>query len=254
MYDKRIKIFVILSALLLLLCLLRLIQMQLLPDSSLQDEIEELKRQRGLSRQLKTIRGRILDRKHRVLAVDEPQFNLHINYRLISFADERVIRNKLLRAAKKNDPVKAEAKVQQEIHAKRDDLQQIINKCTYFLKRAVIEEKIKNINDRVWNLRTFVAWVRNEPDSDILKKYNHITDVRLSEAIADFKKKFPKKDERLLLISKVDDIADMDKSWPLLELKTDDDIFTAQVEFMDVDGVEILPKGHRFYRPGTSTR
>jgi len=251
MYDKRIKIFVILSALLLLLCLLRLTQMQLLPDSSLQDEIEELKRQRGRSRQLKTIRGRILDRKHRVLAVDEPQFNLHINYRLSSFADERVRRSKLLRAAKKNDPVKAEAKVQQEIHAKLEDLQQIINKCTYFgLERTDIEERIKNINNRIWNLRTFVAWARNEPDSDILKKYNRITNVPLSEAIANFEKKFPDKDKRLELIGEVDDISDMDKSLPLLELKTDDDIFTAQLEFMDVDGVQILPKGHRFYPYG----
>jgi len=190
MYDKRIKIFVIFSAVLLLLCLLRLTQMQLLPASSLQDEIEELKRQRGLSRQLKTIRGRILDRKVRVLAVDEPQFNLHINYRLISFADERVIRSKLLKAEQKNDPVKAKAKAQQEIQAKLEDLRQIIDKCTYFgPQRADIEERIKNINDRIWNLRTFVAWARKEPDSNILKKYNHITDVPLSEAIADFEKK-----------------------------------------------------------------
>ena len=251
MYDKRIKIFVILSAALLLLCLLRLTQMQLLPDSSLQDEIEELKRQRGLSRRLKTIRGKILDRKGKVLAADEPQFHLHINYRLISFADERVIRGKLLRAAKKNDPVKAKAKVREEIQAKLEDLQQIIDKCTYFgLQRVDIEEKIKNINNRIWNLRTFVAWARNEPDSNILKKYNHITDVPLSEAIADFEKKFPDKDQRLERIGEVDDIADMDKSWPLLELKTDDDIFTAQLEFMDVDGVQILPKGHRFYPYG----
>ena len=253
MYDKRIKIFVILSAALLLLCLLRLIQMQLLPDSSLQDEIEELKRQRGRSLQLKTIRGTILDRKGRVLAVDEPQFNLHINYRLTSFADERVTRSKLLRAAQKNDPVKAKAKVQQEIHAKLEDLQQIIGKCTYFgLQRTDIEERIKNKNNLIWNLRTFVAWARNEPDSNIIKKYNHITDVPLSEAIADFEKKFPNKDQRLELVGKVDDISDMDKSWPLLELKTDDDIFTAQLEFMDVDGVQILPKGHRFYPYGSA--
>jgi penicillin-binding protein 2 len=251
MYDKRIKIFVIISAALLLVCLLRLIQMQLLPDSSLQGEIEELKRQRGLSRQLKTIRGRILDRNGRVLAIDEPKFNLHINYRLISFADERVIRGKLLRAAQKNDPVKAKTKVQQEIQAKLEDLQQIIDKCTYFgFQRTDVEERIKNINNRIWNLRIFVAWARNGPDSNILKKYNHITNVPLSEAIADFEKKFPKKDERLERVSKVDDIADMDKNWPLLELKTDDDIFTAQLEFMDVDGVQILPKGHRFYPYG----
>ena len=71
MYDKRIKIFVIISALLLLVCLLRLIQMQLLPTSSVQSDIEELKRQRGQSQELKTVRGEILDRTgKKVLAAD----------------------------------------------------------------------------------------------------------------------------------------------------------------------------------------
>ena len=229
MYDKRIKIFVILSAALLLLCLLRLIQMQLLPDSSLQDEIEELKRQRGRSRRLKTIRGRILDRKGRVLAADEPQFHLHINYRLTSFADERVIRSKLLRAAEKNDPVKAKAKVQQEIHAKLENLYQIVDKCTHFgPPRADIENKIKKINDSIWNLRTHLAWKRNYP--------NHPS----------FEQAEPSAEKRLLLATGVD-IAEMHKSWPLVELKTDDDIFTAQLEFMDVNDVQILAKGSRVY-------
>jgi penicillin-binding protein 2 len=43
------------------------------------------------------------------------------------------------------------------------------------------------------------------------------------------------------------DIAEMHKSWPLVELKTDDDIFTAQLEFMDVNDVQILAKGSRVY-------
>jgi len=108
MYDKRIKIFVILIAALFLGCLLRLIQMQLLPDSSLQDEIAQLKLQRGLSRQLKTVRGKILDRNGKILAADEPKFKLHINYRLSSFLDERVQQAKLLRAAQKNNMVQTQ--------------------------------------------------------------------------------------------------------------------------------------------------
>jgi len=54
----------------LLMCVLRLAQMQLLADSGLQDEIAKLKQQRGSSRQLKTVRGRILDRNGNVLAAD----------------------------------------------------------------------------------------------------------------------------------------------------------------------------------------
>ena len=249
MYEKRIKIFVILSAVLLLVCLLRLIQMQLRYDSALQDEIAELKQQRGLSRQLKTVRGKILDRKGKVLATDEPQFQLYINYKLNCFMDERVQRGKLLRIAGKPNAEPIASDVQEEQKTKLEDLQQIIDKCVYFgLEREYIENRIKEINDKMWDLRTFVAWVRNDPEPDILEKYEHkVNSVPLSEAILSFEGKFPDEEERLLLISKVDDIVDMGKDWPLLELKTDDDIFTAQLEFMNVDGVQILAKGHRLY-------
>ena len=252
MYDRRIKIFIILIALLLLVCLLRLAQMQLRDDSFYRAEIAELKRQKGRSRQLKTARGKILDRKGRVLAVDEPRFQLCISYKLSRFADERLRRAELLGAAKKTDPNTASADVQKELETKLEHLRQIIDKCVHFgLERTYIENKIKKINDKIWNLRTFLAWRRNGANPDILEKYNNrIINVPGPVAIADFKKKYPDEDKRFLLISKVDDIAEMNKTCPLLELKTDDDIFTAQLEFMNVDGVQILPKGHRYYPYG----
>ena len=239
MYDKRIKIFIVASAVVLLVCVLRLVQMQLLPNSSVHDEIAELKRQRGLSRQLKTVRGRILDRKGKVLAGDQPQFQLCINYRLSRFLDEPFDLAQSGTGSKK----------QKELQARSEDLEQVIDKCNQFgLISERVEAHIKEINKRIWNLRTFVAWVRNGADEGVLEKYGHkIGSIPLSEAIADFEKKFPDKQQQLLLISKVDDIAEMDKDWPLLELKTDDDVFTAQLEFADIDGVEILPKGQRSY-------
>ncbi len=235
MYNKRIKIFVIFSVLLLLVCLLRLTQMQLLPDSSLQDDIAELKRQRGLFRQLKTLRGRILDRKGRILAVDELRFQLCINYGLSSFLDEHVRQAKLLRTTRQAQRAGANltlSDVRKELKAKLEDLQQIIEKCTYFgLERADIENKIKTINDDIWNLREHLAWKRNCPNQD-------------------FAQAVPDANGRLLLTAQVD-IAEMHKSWPLLELKTDDDIFAAQLEFMDVDGIQILPTAQRFYPFGS---
>jgi penicillin-binding protein 2 len=251
MYDKRVKIFVIVIGLLLLVCVLRLVQMQLLADSSLQDAIAEL--QQGKAHQLKTVRGTILDRKGKVLAVDEPRFQLCIEYKLSRFLDERVARARLLRAAKQNNAEAALPKVQKELQAGLDNLQQVIEKCTRFgHERAEIEQKIKNINDRMWNLRTFVAWVRNGPDPNIVDKYGkEINSVPLSEAIADFARKFPDEDERLLLVGKVADVAEMGTTQPLLELETDDDIFAAQVEFLDSDAVEILPGARRFYPFGS---
>ncbi len=252
MYDKRVKIFVVVSGLLLLVCVLRLIQMQLLRDSSLQDAIAAL--QQGRSCQLKTVRGKIFDRKGKELAADEPRFQLCIEYKLSCFLDDRVTKAKLLKAARGSNAEAALPKVQKELQAGLDNLQQIIEKCTRFgRRRAEIEQKLKNINDRMWNLRTFVAWVRNGPDPNIVDKYGQeINSVPLSEAIADFQRKFPDDDGRLLLIAKVADVAEMGTTQPLLELETDDDIFAAQVEFLDFDGVEILPGARRFYPYGSA--
>jgi len=253
MYGKRIKIFVILIALLLLVFLLRLALMQLQSDTFYQAKIAELMLKEGRSWQLKTVRGRILDRNGKVLAVDEPKFQLCIDYKLSSFLDERFRRAEILRAAAEPDSDVTLSEVEKRLKAGKDDLQQIIDKCTYFgLGRADITDRIKKINDRMWNLRTFLAWVRNGADPHLLQKYNHkINSVPLPEAIASFESKFPDRDKRLLLVSKVDDIADMRKPWPLLELRTDDDIFAAQLGFLDAKGVEIVAAAQRFYPHGS---
>jgi penicillin-binding protein 2 len=138
-----------------------------------------------------------------------------------------------LRAARKDDPEKAKDKVWKEIQTKLKDLEQIVDKCTYFgLERSDIEDRIKQINDKIWNLRTHLAWKRNFPDRD-------------------FKQAVPDPNDRLLLAARVD-IAEMHKSWPLLELKTDDDIFTAQLEFLDIADVNILPRARRSYPYGSA--
>jgi penicillin-binding protein 2 len=252
MYDKRIKIFVILSAALLLVCLLRLTQMQLLPSSSVQSDIEELKRQRGQSRQLKTVRGKILDRTgKKVLAVDEPHFQLCINYKITCFMDDRVRQGKLLRAADKED-ADAVAEAQKEMDVGLADLNQIISKCAQFkaVEPSEIKTEIQKINDFIWNLRAFQAWARKFPDSEVREKYNSIISIPDYEAMADFENKETDPTERLRLVNKVD-ITEMHRPWPLLELKTDDDIFAAQLEFLNVEGIQILPEARRSYPYGS---
>ncbi len=226
--------------------------MQLLSGSFYRDRIAKLKLQKGLSRQLKTIRGRILDRKGGVLAADELKFQLNINYSLSSFLDERVRKGKLLSVAEKSRADAASSELQEELETKRQDLQQIIDKCAQFkaVKPSEITNEIQKINDFIWNRRKFHAWRSNFPDSEVFQNYNDIISIPLAEAIADFEKKQPHPLKRLQLVNKVD-IAEMHKSYPLLELKTDDDIFTAQLEFLDIDDVQILPKAHRFYPFGS---
>ena len=251
MYDKRIKIFVIISALLLLVCLLRLTQMQLLPTSSVQSDIEELKRQRGQSQELKTVRGKILDRTGKALATDEPQFQLCINYKLTCFMDDRIREDRLSSAAEKEDP-DAVANVQKKLDLGLTDLNQIINKCAQFkgVEPTEIKNEIRKINDYIWNQRTFQAWARKFPNSEVFQNYDIIS-IPAYEAIADFEKKEPDRQKRFRLVSKVD-IAEMHKPWPLLDLKTDDDIFAAQLEFLKVDDIQILPKARRIYPYGTA--
>ena len=250
MYSKRVKIFVIFSALLLGACLLRLAQMQLLTSASLQHEIAELKRQRGQSKQLKTIRGRILDRNGRVLAVDEARFSVHINYGLCSYLDERVQQMLLDGAAGQADPDKAVTKAKEEISTKLEELEQIINTCARLgaVDPVQITNEIQKTNDRVWNLRMDQAWRRNFRNSEVFDNYGN--GVPFSIAMADFEEKEPDPDKRRRLAGKVD-IAEMHRNWPLLELQTDDDIFAAQLEFLDTEGIAILPQEHRFYPYGT---
>ncbi|MDH4238775.1 MAG: penicillin-binding transpeptidase domain-containing protein [Phycisphaerae bacterium] len=217
--------------------------------------IDELKLQQGVSRQLQTIRGKILDRKGRVLATNEPQFQLHINYTLCCLFDERVRRAKLLTVAERSMLAKEKPslyKVRKELDAKLEILSKIIYKCSFFGQGQLdIEEQIASINNRIWNLRTFLAWRRNDPDPKIIAKYGRVSNVPLSVAIEDFEKKFPDVDQRLLLIEEIQKIPEMNKGWRLLELKTDADVFDAQLEFMDIEGIEILPKESRSYPYGS---
>lgn len=227
MYSKRIKIFIGFSLGLLLICLGRLGQMQMLSVSQVQHDIAELKQQRGLTLQLNTLRGKILDRKGRVMAYDKPTFALNIDYSLSSYWDERIQQARLLLAAKKDDP-NAISKTKAEIHNRIEDIKLIIDKCRYFgYEPNEIENEIQNINDYIWNMRTYLAWKRNYPDQE-------------------FEQAVPDLEKRLMLAYQVD-IAEMYKSYPLFYLDTDDDIFTAQLEFKDIDGIVILPQAQRFY-------
>jgi penicillin-binding protein 2 len=252
MYDKRVKIFIAISLAMLLMCVVRLAQMQLVPDSDLQDEIARLKQQRGTSRQLKTVRGRILDRNGNVLAADMPRFQICINYRLSSFLDDRVVEARRIQAADK-DANPSLVKFYNTVEAKRNQINEVvIPGCAKFgMNEQEVRDKIKAINDGIWNLRAFLAWRRGNPDPNLMEKYRgRITSIPFTEAMADFESRYdPAK--RLQRITRVVEIPEMERPLPLLELKTDDDIFAAQLEFMDINDIKILPAGYRQYPYGS---
>jgi cell division protein FtsI/penicillin-binding protein 2 len=104
MFNKRVKIFVAIIAVMLLLSVLRLAHIQLIKNSYYQEKITELKHQWWSHIQLKTLRGKILDRKENILAADTPRFTLNITYDLTEYLDDRIIQAKITRAQKENKP------------------------------------------------------------------------------------------------------------------------------------------------------
>jgi penicillin-binding protein 2 len=248
MYKKRMAILVIAGTILLGVCVLRLIDMQLLSTSFYREQVAQLRIQSGSFQQVRTMRGKILDRKGQILAEDEPKFWLAVNYDLSRYLDERVFQALSLRA-KSKEPDANTSGLQQEFADRQEDLELLIDKCVQFgMPRQDVVVRLQKINDKIWNLRTFFAWARNSPNSDILKKYSrNLNNVPLTEAMADFEKKFPDPCDRLLLINKVDDIAELKKAQPVVELKSEDAVFAARVEFLKVPGVEVIAKDQRVY-------
>ena len=142
MYEKRVKVFIGVSLGVLLICMLRLAQMQLFTSPSLRDEIAEATELRGPSKQLKTLRGKILDRRGEILAADMPQFQLCINYNLSCFLDDRVVLAKFA-AARMRSSNPSLYEVHKQVDDKRQDLERILDKCSRFGRsREQIEAKI----------------------------------------------------------------------------------------------------------------
>jgi penicillin-binding protein 2 len=232
-------------------CIVRLAEMQLVSNSYYREQVAQLRVQSGAHHQVRTLRGKILDRKGEVLACDEPRFWVGIDYELSRYLDERVRQAMALAAAAKNPEEDTNA-IEREFASRLADLDLLIYKCVGFgMSKSDVILRLQKSNDRIWNLRTFFAWARNNPGVEVLEKYNrNLSHIPLTEAIADFEKRFPDPRERLLLINKVDDIAEAEEVLPVVELKTEDDVFAARVEFLNVNGVEIIARSVRVYSFG----
>jgi penicillin-binding protein 2 len=227
MYTKRIKIFIILSSLMLLACIIRLAQMQLLPHSSVQVEIDKLKNIEAKTEQLLSVRGKIYDRKGRELAVDKPTFWLNIDYRLSQYWDPNVLDSLRLLADRENKP-NARQKIEEQIQNKAEEIKNIMNMCINFgFEVPQIQQEIESINKRIWDLRYYLAWK------------NKSTTQPFEEIV-------PDPNERMLMAYNFR-IPAMYESYSLFELVTDNDVFIAQFEFMDIEGIEVVSKGKRYY-------
>ncbi|MCU0913674.1 MAG: penicillin-binding transpeptidase domain-containing protein [Planctomycetes bacterium] len=242
-YENRVKVFLGVSLAVLLVCIVRLAQLQLSAPGPVQAEIDQLKELGTRARQFQTLRGKILDRRGATLAADMPQFEVRINYRLSCYLDDRVAQAKLAAV-----PMADQYKVHQQIKGRRQDLERILAKCARFgLNRVQAETNLQNLNDTVWNIRSFFYWARNQPDADLMAKYGGLNSVPVSQAIAALERRYPEAAERNRRIAALEDVPDLERDGTLLELKTEDEVTEAQLEFTDCNDVEVLPTGQRYY-------
>ncbi|MGA2916387.1 MAG: penicillin-binding transpeptidase domain-containing protein [Sedimentisphaerales bacterium] len=229
MSGRRLKIFAFLCFLLTSLCVARLAFIQLNPRSVWQSQLEKIYASR--SKELPSLRGKILDRNGKILATDEARFALCIDYQFARLLDERFWKVQLLRAL--NDGENAEnagEKIRKKFTDDFNTLNQIIYKCAQFKNLSPDDIKTQiseQINEPIWQLRYYLAGKRKYPQQD-------------------FETAEPDADQRLLLAAEVD-VAEMHQPQELFRLENDDDVLAAQLKFIDTPGIEVQPRAERIY-------
>ena len=220
------------AAIAVAICVARLAQLQFIRIYDAKDQIR-------VSRilepyQLPTLRGNILDRNNNILAEDKPVFHLNISYQLTKLLDKRY-ENAAIAAMMKKDENLTKSVAQEEFRKKYkqniEDLSDIIDKCvkTKDITARQVMDQFNDINNQIWSLRQHFAWRRNFPGAD--------------ESLETLE---PNPQKRALMTLEID-LAEMYYSYPLIDLHDESEKLEAQLEFVDIDGVEISPRPQRQY-------
>ncbi|MFA6187145.1 MAG: penicillin-binding transpeptidase domain-containing protein [Phycisphaerae bacterium] len=229
MYNKRLKIFALFCGLFALVCVIRLGCIQLNSSSVWQSQLEKIRT--GANKVLPALRGRILDRNGKILAVNEARFALCIDYKYARLADERFWQAELQRDIRKyGDSDDLAEKIRTEYAEDFNNLNKIILKCAEFTGQTFEQVKTQineQINEPVWQLRFYLAWKRKCPDKV-------------------FETDIPDGNDRLVLASYID-VAEMHYSQELFKFENDDEVLAAQLKFIDTPGVEIQSGSERIY-------
>ncbi len=248
MYKRRLLIFIFVCVVACLVCIGRLAYLQLGLGDDYRRQIEEMRILGPM--QLPTIRGSILDRSGNVVAIDKPSFYLYANYELTRLLDDRFWQGIILERKKPGQTEKqVEALVREEFQDRLALLLEIIYKSAEITNTdwGEVESRIRRINDRIWNMRRFFAWLNKFPNSSMREKYRAKgRAVPVAEALKDFEKHVPDADERLGLTMDVD-LKVMHQPQRLMELVGEDELLQAQLEFVDTEMVEILAHPKRVY-------
>lgn len=232
MFHLRLKIFIALCISGLLVTVGRLLILQ---TTGVEAAREGIAAQQILAPQQRpTIRGQILDRHDRPLALDIPAFYLQIKYQLTRYRDPRwregVIRYRT-RGEKTREQVEGElAEKWAEPMGRLNKAIDLANVLANVSEEDILGE-IDQINNQVWKLARRVWWRRRNRQASWDEYY------AIRETI---------EPEKVVTV----DLMEMYQSYPLLELKTEEDLLRAQVELIDLDGLEIKPLAKRHYPYG----
>ncbi|OQY05021.1 MAG: hypothetical protein B6I25_06250 [Planctomycetales bacterium 4572_13] len=235
MYHYRLKILIILCVGGLVIAVGRLMTLQTFQAKKARQELVEM-RKKPL-KQRPTVRGKILDRYGNPLAIDKPAFFLHINYQLTRYRDSRWREACILRSLTK-DKTRAETECQlYEEKWKEDieDLEQSIDLAWQLadVSREEIEENVKQINNQIWEQSRYIWWKRRNQEKTWLQYRTKRESILVTDIVAV-------------------DLAEMYQTYPLVELKTPQDLQRAQIELLRLTHLEIKSEAKRDYPYGSA--
>ena len=250
MYKRRLYSFVLLCAVFIVLCVVRLAQLQLVRGRDYRLSIEQARILDPM--QLPTVRGSILDRDGNALAVDTATFSLYINYSLSRLLDDRFWKSSILvRTNDNTTPPQAESELRKSLADAPARLDKVLEVCSDFQdgNREDIRRRIEEINDRIWRMREFFAWKWCGRTSPTRTRYDaDNSSVSHDDIVADLIEQYPDEKERSRLILDVNlrEMTD-DYRYKLLDLLPGEEVFLAQEQFGDLDGVVIDAQPSRKY-------
>lgn len=229
MYHLRLKILILLCISGLAVAVGRLLILQTAHVDEARQELADLRIMPPQQRP--TIRGKILDRTGKALALDRPAFYLQISYQLTRYMDDRWREGRIRRAITDEQ---SREEVEQKMMAKwqkpLEDLSRAIelaNSLADVSKEEILGE-ISQINDRMWESAQYVYWRRRNPKA----AWQEFKDQRQELT-----------PERIVTV----DLYEMHRKYPLIELKHNQDLLRAQLEIASLADLDIQPQAKRDY-------